>query len=87
MSNKAWGFIDPAGHFVIEPRFEQARHFSGGYAKVKEVGRWGMIDTAGKWVEDVESQSFIDDRGRFVSEQDHTAWEKPPSQSEDREGE
>ncbi len=86
-AGKAWGFIDHTGSYLIEPRFEQARHFSGGHAKVKEDGRWGMIDAAGAWLEDIESQSFIDDRGRFVSEQDHTGWVKPPRQGEDREGE
>lgn len=81
-----WGFIDPAGIYVIEPQFEQARHFSKGHAKVKKDGQWGIIDVSGEWVEDVESQSFLDDRGRFVSEKDHTTWEKPPGKSEDREG-
>jgi hypothetical protein len=86
-TGSVWGFIDASGSVAIKPRFEQARHFSDGCAKVKENGQWGLIDTAGKWMEDVESQSFIDDRGRFVSEKDHTGWEKPPRQGEDLEGE
>ena len=83
---KLWGFIKADGSFEIEPRFEQARHFSGGYAKVKEEGRWGLIDVSGYWVENLEAQSYMDDRGRFISKADHTAWEKPPGQDEDREG-
>ena len=83
---KLWGFIKVDGSFGIELRFEQARHFSGGYAKVKEEGRWGLIDVKGFWVENVESQSYMDDQGRFISKDDHKAWEKPPGQDEDREG-
>ena len=83
---KLWGFIGPDGLLKIEPRFQQARHFSGGYAKVKEEGRWGLIDVSGFWVESVESESYLDDRGRFVSKDDHSAWEKPPGPHDEREG-
>ncbi len=84
---RLWGFIDTDGAVVIDVRFEQARHFSGGYAKVKWEGRWGLIDIAGNWVETVESQSYLDNRGRFVTEQDHQNWEKPPGQNTEREEE
>lgn len=83
---KLWGYIKADGSFEIEPRFQQARHFSGGHAKVKEEGRWGLIDVSGYWVEKLEAQSYMDDQGRFISMDDHTAWERPPWQDEDREG-
>ena len=84
---RLWGFIGPDGSYAIEPRFEQARHFSGGRAKVKQDGRWAMIDVAGCWVENLGSQTYLDDRGRFISKEDHNDWEKPPGQEVDREGE
>ena len=82
-----WGFIDTTGTIIIEPRFEQARHFTNGHAKVKEAGRWGLIDRSGNWAEDVEAKTYLDDRGSFISEKDHNAWEKPPGKDDDREGE
>ena len=75
-----WGYANASGALEIDPQFEQARHFSEGVAKVRLNGKWGLIDTNGFWVDSVESQSFLDDRGRFISEQDHGAWEKPPGQ-------
>lgn len=87
-ANRRWGFIDPSGAVVIEPTYEQARHFSGGYAKVKRDGSWGLIDTKGFWVESVEEKtSYLDDRGKFITEKDHERWERPPGQDSDREGE
>ena len=82
-----WGFIGPSGFYVIDPRFEQARHFSGGVAKVKLNGRWGMIDTSGAWVENVDAGTYLNDRGEFISKEEHQVWEKPPGQDEEREGE
>ncbi|HEV3260193.1 MAG TPA: WG repeat-containing protein [Gemmataceae bacterium] len=45
-----FGFIDKAGKFVIRPRFEQARHFSGGLAAVAVGDKWGYVDHAGRVV-------------------------------------
>ena len=84
---RLWGFIGTDGAFVIEPRFEQARHFSGGRAKVKQDGKWAMIDVAGYWVENVDARSFVDDRGRFITKEEHDVWEKPTGQDAERERE
>jgi hypothetical protein len=81
-----WGFVDPSGNYVIEAQFEQARHFSGGVAKVKRDGRWALIDTKGAWVENVEAGTYLDDRGQFISKEEHQVWEKPPGQDDAREG-
>jgi hypothetical protein len=40
------------GEVVIDPRFEQAWHFSEGRARVRVNGQWGFIDTAGEVVID-----------------------------------
>ena len=82
-----WGFIRENGTYAIEPVFEQARHFSGGVAKVKKDGRWGLVDENGIWVDNVESASYLDDRGRFISRKDHESWEKPPGISDEQSGE
>ncbi len=80
-----WGFIDTSGKWVIPPRFEQARVFTGGIAKVKEAGQWGLIDRKGHVVDQVDSESFLDDRGRFISEKEYREWEKPPGGSKEEE--
>ncbi|MDR3230674.1 MAG: WG repeat-containing protein [Synergistaceae bacterium] len=43
-----WGYIDPAGKYVIPPSYEGAGNFSGGLAPVKRNGLWGFIDTQGR---------------------------------------
>ncbi len=47
--NGKWGFIDTAGQFMIEPRFEDALSFSGHLAAVKQGGLWGYVSLSG-WV-------------------------------------
>lgn len=43
------GYADKSGNLVIEPRFSNATSFSNGVALVElEVGKWGIIDKAGK---------------------------------------
>ena len=50
-SGKGCGFIDRAGHYVIEPRFESARPFDeSGLACVKPKDKWGCIDRTGQYV-------------------------------------
>lgn len=44
-----WGFVDRQGKWVIEPRFQAARAFSGGVAPVCEAGRWGLIGQDGAY--------------------------------------
>jgi hypothetical protein len=46
----AWGFVDPSGRFVIEPRFDGASGFSEGLAPVQVSGKWGYADKTGKIV-------------------------------------
>ncbi len=48
-----WGYIDRDGQWVIEPRFESAQLFRGGYASVTSGGRGQLIDTQGRVVRDV----------------------------------
>lgn len=48
-----YGYSPTPGHdgFVIPPRFQKAFPFMrSGYAKVMEAGRWGLIDSKGKFV-------------------------------------
>jgi hypothetical protein len=57
---KATGFIDTSGTFVIAPRFEQARPFMEGLAAVRSGGLWGFIDRAGRAVVEPRLQSVSD---------------------------
>lgn len=45
-----WGYADAKDQFVIDPQFEDADDFEGGYAAVKKDGEWGFIDRTGKLV-------------------------------------
>jgi hypothetical protein len=45
ISTCAVGFIDQAGNFAIQPRFESARDFQEKLAAVRIGGLWGFIDT------------------------------------------
>ncbi|MEM6632833.1 MAG: WG repeat-containing protein [Bacteroidota bacterium] len=47
-----WGFVDTTGHFVINPKYAEARGFSEGLAAVKltKGSDWGFINTRGAWV-------------------------------------
>ncbi|GAB4414835.1 MAG: WG repeat-containing protein [Bacteroidia bacterium] len=38
-----WGFINPKGHFVVSPVYEDARGFSEGIGAVKQNGQWAYI--------------------------------------------
>ncbi|HAA76217.1 TPA: hypothetical protein DCE37_13960 [Candidatus Latescibacteria bacterium] len=84
---RLWGYINAEGVLVIQSKFEQARHFAGGVAKVKHEGKWGLIDRYGNWVDSLDAETFLDDRGQFISKDDHESWEKPPGQADEKEGE
>ena len=43
-----YGYLDPSGKMVAEPRFRGAWSFSEGLASVKPVDKWGFIDAKGK---------------------------------------
>ena len=45
-----WGYMDTTGTVVIQPEWEEAGEFSGGYAGVKRGGKWGGIDKTGRLV-------------------------------------
>ena len=83
--NRKWGLIDSTGAWVIRPRFDQARVFTGGVAKVKDAGQWGLVDRTGTFIDHLDTNSYLDDRGRFISEQEHREWEKPPRRDREEE--
>ena len=49
-SNGRWGYINEAQHWVIQPRFEDAKEFQGGRAAVRQNGKWGFINKRGEWL-------------------------------------
>src|SRR5512136_232606 len=42
------GYADLSGKIVINPQFDDAGEFSGGYAWIKMDRRYGYVDTAGR---------------------------------------
>ena len=45
-----YGFINPAGEFVIKPQFDYAVWFSDGVARVEIADKYGYINKAGEYV-------------------------------------
>ena len=45
-----WGYVDPAGKFVVVPQFDSADPFSEGMAEVELNGQLGWISTDGHFV-------------------------------------
>ena len=43
-----WGYADRRGATVIDARYDQAFEMSGGYARVRNGGLFGLIDSTGK---------------------------------------
>ncbi len=41
--NGKWGYINTSGNMVIEPRFDEARAFSDGFAAVRQGTNWGYV--------------------------------------------
>lgn len=48
--NEKWGFKDPNGKVVVQPKYEKINDFSEGFACVLLDFKWGFIDTTGKEV-------------------------------------
>ncbi|MNY49846.1 KWG Leptospira [compost metagenome] len=54
------GYFDKKGEWIIEPKFQDAKKFENGYARVKMNGKWGIIDKSGKWVIEPEYEVLKD---------------------------
>lgn len=48
--NDMYGFIDDDGNWVIEPQFDDADDFCGGFATVKIDDEWGYIKSNGSYL-------------------------------------
>jgi hypothetical protein len=46
----SYGYINHKGDMIIEAIYEDASHFSDGFAAVKKNGKWGFINITGKEV-------------------------------------
>ncbi|GAB5408190.1 MAG: WG repeat-containing protein [Balneolaceae bacterium] len=46
--NGKWGYINTAGNMVIEPNYDEAREFSGGFAAVRIGTNWGYVSEESK---------------------------------------
>ncbi|GAA5235849.1 hypothetical protein GCM10025795_41140 [Verticiella sediminum] len=45
-----WGFVDPDGRMVIEPRYLAVASFRLGLAAAQSEDGWGYIDRTGQWI-------------------------------------
>ena len=43
-----WGFMNRAFRLTVEPRWDEARPFEGGYAAVRLGEKWGYVNAAGR---------------------------------------
>ena len=50
MNKIKWGFINPNGEIMIEPKFDEVENFSNGLAQVSIDGDWGYINKTGEFV-------------------------------------
>lgn len=49
-ASKLFGYQDKSKNWVIEPSFNAAKRFIGGFAIVEKDGRKGVIDQSGAWI-------------------------------------
>lgn len=49
-ATKLFGYQDKSKNWVIEPSFNAAKRFIGGFAIVEQDGRKGVIDQEGSWI-------------------------------------
>ena len=75
-----WGFLDDSGDWLIEPRFEDAKPFSGGRARVavsvkeddeSEKVLYGLIDPQGKWIAEPQYDYINVDVNGFSTFEEH----------------
>jgi len=70
-----FGYINEKGAITIPMKFQDVREFSEGRAVVKFLGRYGVIDTSGKFVAEPvfdRAFSFSDGAARVIQQDMHT---------------
>lgn len=66
-----WGFINSEGETEIEPQYENAKSFSGGFAGVSKAGKWGLINSENQLIVDYQfyEVGYVSDQGAcYVSD-------------------
>lgn len=63
-----YGYINEWGEVVIDSRFDVAKRFSEGFARVKIGGKWGFIDESGEFTVEPLYQLYSseDDNDRYL---------------------
>jgi hypothetical protein len=69
-SDGKWGYIDKEGKMLINYQFEKAKEFVDGKAIVVSGDKTGLIDETGKYQINPQFAGMLDDRGKYLIEQD-----------------
>jgi hypothetical protein len=43
-----WGFMDTKGNWIISAKYDSCDQFRSGYGRVRNSGKWGIVDKTGK---------------------------------------
>lgn len=68
-NTRLWGYIDPEGKFIIEPKYDKTHEFtSEGLAKIEIDGLSGVIDSQGREILEAKYEMIFDfTNGYFVA--------------------
>ncbi len=66
------GYINTKGEQIIECKFDHARGFNEGFARVKKDGKWGYINTKGCFVIFDKSKNEIEVFDKVIDRSNNT---------------
>lgn len=65
--NGKWGFINKAGEFIVNAKFDYVTEFNKyGFAGIMKDGKWGVIDEAGTIIEEPKYELSDEDLPTFI---------------------
>lgn len=65
--NGKWGFINKAGEFIVDAKFDYVTEFNKyGFAGIMKDGKWGVIDENGNVIEEPKYELSDEDLPTFI---------------------
>ncbi len=65
--NSKWGFINKAGEFIVNAKFDYVTEFNKyGFAGIMKDGKWGVIDEIGNVIEEPKYELSDEDLPTFI---------------------